>query len=160
MAKAKAKRKKAKASLVGASIKGMNPQQMRFVDEYCASKDLNASEAARRAGYSQKNADVTACRLMRTPAIKAEIERRRAQEHRKHEVKAEKLIARLAEIALEPLHADKDALRAVELLGKHMGMFVDHQKVEMSTSAQVHVYLPQKDELTIPVTEPDAGEEE
>lgn len=54
-----------------------------------------------------------------------------------------------------------DKMRALELLGKHLGMFVERQQVEMKTSAQVHVYLPEKDDTTqIPVEPESKGEEE
>ena len=41
----------------------MTEKQIKFVDEYI--KSLNAAESARRAGYAEKNADVTGAKLIR-----------------------------------------------------------------------------------------------
>ena len=40
----------------------LNPKQQRFVDEYLI--DLNGKQAAIRAGYSEKTAEVQASRLL------------------------------------------------------------------------------------------------
>lgn len=49
----------------------LNPKQQRFVVEYL--KSGNASEAARQAGYSVKNADVVGPRLLGTVGIREAI---------------------------------------------------------------------------------------
>lgn len=53
----------------------LNAKQSRFVDEYLV--DLNATQAAIRAGYSSKTAGSQAFDLLRKPEIAAEIEKRR-----------------------------------------------------------------------------------
>jgi phage terminase small subunit len=53
----------------------LNDRQSRFVDEYLI--DLNATQAAIRAGYSQKTAGVQAFHLLKNPKIAAQIEKRR-----------------------------------------------------------------------------------
>ena len=40
----------------------LTPKQRRFVEEYLV--DLNATQAAIRAGYSKKTAEVQGCRLL------------------------------------------------------------------------------------------------
>ena len=52
----------------------MTERQKRFVDAYI--KTGNASEAARLAGYSRKNADVDSAKLLVNPSISREIEKR------------------------------------------------------------------------------------
>ena len=49
----------------------MTEKQKKFVDEYI--KSLNAAESARRAGYAEKNADVTGAKLLVNPSVKSEI---------------------------------------------------------------------------------------
>jgi phage terminase small subunit len=49
----------------------MNPKQQYFVTEY--SKDLNATQAAIRAGYSPRTAESQGCRLLSNGKVKAEI---------------------------------------------------------------------------------------
>lgn len=46
---------------------GLNDKQARFVEEYLI--DLNATQAAIRAGYSAKSAEVQGCKLLRVPKI-------------------------------------------------------------------------------------------
>ena len=55
----------------------MTEKQKKFVDEYI--KSLNAAESARRAGYAEKNADVTGAKLLVNPSVKSEIEKRLAE---------------------------------------------------------------------------------
>jgi phage terminase small subunit len=55
----------------------LTARQARFVDEYLIT--LSASEAARRAGYVKKHADVTGPRLLGNVGVAAEIARRQAE---------------------------------------------------------------------------------
>lgn len=60
-------------------IRKLTPKQERFVDEYL--KDLNATQAAIRAGYSPKNADNIASELLgKTHVYEAISRKRRAME--------------------------------------------------------------------------------
>lgn len=57
------------------TVKALSPKQERFVAEYLV--DLNATQAAIRAGYSPKTAGVQAFDLLKKPEIAAAIERQR-----------------------------------------------------------------------------------
>jgi phage terminase small subunit len=46
----------------------LSPKQARFVEEYL--QDLNATQAAIRAGYSPKTADVQAFQILRIPKVR------------------------------------------------------------------------------------------
>jgi phage terminase small subunit len=59
----------------GSSV--LTPRQERFVDEYLV--DGNATQAAIRAGFTKKNADVMGPRLVRKSWIAKEIDRRRSR---------------------------------------------------------------------------------
>lgn len=74
----------------------LNDRQTRFIEEYL--KDANASQAAYRAGYSQKNPNQQATKLMRNPAIKAEISRRMKARSERVQVDADYVLKRLTEI--------------------------------------------------------------
>lgn len=54
--------------------KKLTPKQARFVEEYCAA--LNATEAARRAGYSEKTAGAIGHENLTKPEIKQAVARR------------------------------------------------------------------------------------
>jgi phage terminase small subunit len=75
----------------------LTPRQERFVAEYL--KDLNASGAARRAGYSEKNANVVGPRLLANVGVAATIQARQQQIAAKLEVSQETVIGELAKLA-------------------------------------------------------------
>jgi phage terminase small subunit len=51
----------------------LNEKQKLFVAHYISCR--NGAEAARKAGYEPKNADVSAQRMLRIPAVRAEVDR-------------------------------------------------------------------------------------
>lgn len=75
----------------------LEPRQLRFVQEYLI--DLNGTQAAIRAGYSARSANEQAAALLAKPSIRAEVEAGMQKLQAKLEMTAEKVVARLAEIA-------------------------------------------------------------
>jgi phage terminase small subunit len=75
----------------------LTTKQRRFVDEYLL--DMNASAAARRAGYGDRSADRHGSFLTRRPNVAAAIEARLAERRARLQVNAERVIAELARIA-------------------------------------------------------------
>lgn len=75
----------------------LTPKQQKFVAEYLI--DLNATQAAIRAGYSAKTARNIAQELLTKPHIQVELQKRRGKVEKKLEVKQESIIAELAAIA-------------------------------------------------------------
>lgn len=55
----------------------LSPKQEKFVDEYLL--DLNATQAAIRAGYSKRSAGAQGCELLKNPKVAAEVEKRLAE---------------------------------------------------------------------------------
>lgn len=138
----------------------LTPKQERFVDEYLV--DLNATAAAKRAGYSEKSASRIAIELLNKTHVSAAIQARRDKLRGKLEITQEAVLQELASIAFAngtdfvtvtgagllcvkatsevpknklpaiagikysqlgieiKLH---DKVRALELLGKHLGVF-------------------------------------
>jgi phage terminase small subunit len=78
------------------AVKGLNAKQARFVDEYLI--DLNATQAAIRAGYASANADVTGPRLLGNVGIAAAIAEGQKRLAEKAGVTAEKIVAELAKL--------------------------------------------------------------
>ncbi len=74
----------------------LNAKQQRFVAEYLV--DLNATQAAIRAGYESKNADVTGPRLLGNVGIAAAIAEGQKELAEKAGVTAEKIVAELAKL--------------------------------------------------------------
>lgn len=145
----------------------MTKKQKRFCEEYLI--DLNATQAAIRAGYSPDTAKAIGCENLTKPDIRAHIDRVMAERSRRTGVNADRVIQELAKIAfvnatdvIDPKTATvkenalpedmaaiqsvkvktfgedglereikmADKLKALELLGRHLGMFKD--KVELS----------------------------
>ena len=74
----------------------LTPKQARFVEEYLV--DLNAKQAAIRAGYSAKTAEVQGCRLLRNVQVAAAIQRAQAERSKRTAVTADMVVTELAKL--------------------------------------------------------------
>ena len=148
----------------------LTAKQQRFVEEYLI--DLNATQAAIRAGYSPETANEQGSQNLAKLSIRNEIDKRMAERSRRTGISQDRVIQELARIAfvnpqnvintdnatvredaaeddlaciqsvkVKTSYSDKgdmmerevrlnDKMKALELLGKHLGMFKD--KVEVS----------------------------
>lgn len=123
----------------------LTDKQEAFVREYLV--DLNGTQAAIRAGYSEKTARQIAAENLSKPYILTRIEELQAERSKKLEIDAEWVLNRLVQISdrcmqqeqvlafnyetkkLEPTGEyqfdSTGANKATELIGKHLGMFKD-----------------------------------
>ena len=106
----------------------MNKKQNAFATEYV--KDHNATQAAIRAGYSERSAYSQAHDLLKKPEIMEAIKELEDAAAARSAVTVDKIVNRLNKIAEDPHAKDADKIRADELLGKYLGMFTD--KVQVS----------------------------
>ena len=115
----------------------LNDKQRRFVEEYLI--DLNATQAAIRAGYSAKTAQEQGARLLLNAMVKSAINAGLAQKQEKSERKASDVLKDIQELGKRAIEAFSNeptapmlngALKALELEGRHYGMFKD--RVELS----------------------------
>jgi phage terminase small subunit len=79
----------------------VTPMQLLFCHEYLV--DLNATKAARRAGYSTKTARIIAVKLMQKPLIKAIIQNGMNKRAKKIGVDADKVLRELSRIGFSDL---------------------------------------------------------
>jgi phage terminase small subunit len=94
---------------------GLPPRQQRFVAEYLV--DLNATQAAIRAGYSKKTAVVQGPRLLGNVEVAEAIERGKTRLQVKTEITQERVLSELALLAFSDLtHYVLDDDGHVELL--------------------------------------------
>ncbi|KAA0020732.1 terminase small subunit [Salinicola corii] len=74
----------------------LTARQSRFVEEYLI--DLNAKQAAIRAGYSERSAEVTASRLLSNAKVAAAIQERKTARSARTKIDADYVLHRLVEI--------------------------------------------------------------
>lgn len=139
----------------------LTKKQKLFIEEYLI--DLNATQAAIRAGYSPKSAKEIGSENLTKPDIASRINKAMAERSRRTGVNADRVVRELAKIAfinptdlidpetatIKPMAAAEDTaaiqsvkvkcfddgverevkvadkLKALELLGRHMGMFTE-----------------------------------
>lgn len=106
----------------------MTPKQQLFVREYLV--DLNATQAAIRAGYSAKTAEQQGPRLLGNVEVAAAIQAGMDKRAAKVELTAEEVLADIKRIAKKAEDSADwgAALKGRELLGKHLRLFTE--KVE------------------------------
>ena len=101
-------------------------KQQRFVEEYLV--DMNATQAAIRAGYSEKTARNIGCENVTKPDIQAAIAKSRQEQVKHTGIDAAWVIERLV------VEADgdraNDRIKSLELLGKTIPLFTDKVRVD------------------------------
>lgn len=75
----------------------LTPRQIAFAINYAGSG--NATDAAKRAGYSEKSAAVQGCLLLKLPKVAALVEEERAARWKRMQMSGDEVLARLATIA-------------------------------------------------------------
>ncbi|WP_337397235.1 terminase small subunit [Desulfovibrio sp.] len=110
----------------------LTDKQAAFVREYLV--DLNATQAAIRAGYSERTANAQAGRLLANVGIREAIEQAQAKRARRVEIKAEDVLRGVIEVTTQARESGdlKTALKGYELQGKHLGMWTEKVKQEVS----------------------------
>lgn len=158
----------------------LTAKQQKFVDEYLI--DLNATQAAIRAGYKKTEyTDTNANKLLENTRIREAVDKSMAERSRRTGINQDRVIQELARIAfvnpknvinsedasirtdateddlacvqsvkVKTMDGEKgssverevrlnDKMRALELLGKHLGMFKD--KVELDADMDLNITI-------------------
>ncbi len=116
----------------------MTEKQKRFVDEYLI--DLNATAAAIRAGYSKRNAGKIGFELLEKTRISEAIQVKIKGRSERTKISQDDVINEIADMAFQDISKDMNAfakLKALELLGKHLGMFTEKIKTESVGTMEV-----------------------
>ena len=143
----------------------MTAKQQRFCDEYLI--DLNATQAAIRAGYSKKTANRIATENLSKPVIKEYIEKRMAEKESELIADQDEVLKYLTAVmrgetqseivvvegtgdgcsearAIEKAPDEKERLKAAELLGKRYGLYTE--KVEQAVDMDLNIVVDYGDE--------------
>lgn len=143
----------------------LTAKQQRFCDEYLI--DLNATQAAIRAGYSEKNARSIASENLAKPNIREYIDARMAKKEKELIADQDEVLKYLTSVLRgesqstelvvegtgegcseartvmkEP--SEKDRLKAAELLGKRYGLYTD--KIETDVDMELNINIDYGDE--------------
>ena len=117
----------------------VTPRQAAFVNEYLI--DLNATQAAIRAGYSQRRAQEIGYQLLHKPTVAEAIQKALAERSERVKLDADWVVCRLREEAEFTGEGSSPSARvkALELLGKHLGLFPLRGNLNLSLGGQVDV---------------------
>lgn len=147
---------------------GLTPKQERFVSEYLV--DLNATQAAIRAGYSERTANEQGARLLAKASVAAAIAEAQAARSERTKIDADYVLRQAVKLhercmqEIVPLTDRKGrqirdddgnplfvfnaagAAKALELIGKHVGVQAFKEQVE-HTGAMSITIAPEDAEL-------------
>ena len=126
----------------------MTPKQKTFVEEYLI--DLNATQAAIRAGYSEATAYSIGQENLKKPEIAKAIQAAMDERSERTEVTQDyvlDVIKDTTERCREKGEAfnPTSALKGAELMGKHLKMFTD--KIELDAGVRVVTVEPEDADL-------------
>ena len=97
-------------------------KQKRFCEEYLI--DLNATQAAVRAGYSEKTADRIANQNLKKLEVQQYLQKLMQERSERTKISADDVVREHERIAMTDTEiTGKEKIKALELLGKHLGMF-------------------------------------
>lgn len=83
------------------NLRRLSARQLRFIEEYLV--DTNATRAAMAAGYAESGISAVGYRLLRSPSVRAELAKRRANRSHKLDISAERVLLEYMRIAfLDP----------------------------------------------------------
>lgn len=143
----------------------LTAKQQRFCDEYLI--DLNATQAAVRAGYSKKTANRIGTENLSKPVIRAFIDKRMEEKEAALIADQDEVLKYLTSVlrgesqsteivvegqgdgysearTIKKEPSEKDRLKAAELLGKRYGIYTD--KVEADIDVDLNISIDYGDE--------------
>lgn len=104
--------------------KKLTERQKRFADEYLI--DLNATQAAIRAGYSENTAEQAASRLLTFVKIQEYIQERMKERQRRTEITQDMIVGELKKIGFADIDTEalkpSDKIKALEIIARMLGI--------------------------------------
>ncbi len=99
----------------------LTAKQARFVEEYLI--DLNATQAAIRAGYSEKTSHAIGQENLRKPIIAEAVAKARQERSEKTKSSADWVVEKLEKEAEDAANSGAERISALDKLGKHHGIY-------------------------------------
>ena len=147
----------------------LTPKQEMFIREYLV--DLNATQAAKRAGYSEKNSFKIGSELLQKTTIQNALQKAMNKRSEKIDISAEYVLKTVHETVercrqsypvldrrgkqvycetpdgdLLPAYMfdSKGVLKGCEILGKHLGMFVERKEITGADGGPIQIESPEQ----------------
>ena len=118
-------------------IMALNPKQQLFVQEYLV--DMNATQAAIRAGYSEATAHSQGPRLLEHAEVRKEIEKGQAERAARIQINAQWVLEKAVEVHTLAKESGNlsAANKSLELIGKHIGVQAFKELIEHSGTLNI-----------------------
>ena len=121
----------------------LTPKQERFVAEYLI--DLNATQAAVRAGYSEKTAQMIGSENLAKPMVAAAVAAAVAKRSERTNITQDYVLALIVDTAerckMASDYNPNAVLKGAELLGRHLAMFTDKQAVTLHDGDRLDQFI-------------------
>jgi phage terminase small subunit len=117
---------------------GLTNKQLMFVTAYLI--DLNATNAAMKAGYSKKTADVQGCRLLTNVKIQAEVQKHMDKRAAKFEISADSVLQELAKLAfanIQDIYDEAGQLKDIHTLPREVAAALQSTKVNLTEACAI-----------------------
>jgi phage terminase small subunit len=119
----------------------LTPKQHRFVDEYLI--DLNATQAAIRAGYSERTAYSIGDENLKKPEIASVIQAAMDERSQRTEITADyvltSIVATMEKCKELATFSPAAVLKGAELLGKHLKLFTEKHELSGPNGSPITV---------------------
>lgn len=114
---------------IQAVIDSLSAKQRAFCEEYLV--DLNATQAVIRAKYNTKYPNRIAFQLMENPAVRIAIDGLRAERSKSSDVTKDFVLRGIQKAIRQAEDANNHnaVLRGLELLARHLGMFIERTEI-------------------------------
>ena len=137
-------------------MKKLTAKQKRFVAEYLI--DLNATQAAIRAGYAEKSASVEGARLLANAKVAVAVAAAQAERSERTEITQDYVLALIVDTAerckMASDYNPNAVLKGAELLGRHLAMFTDKKTVTHHDGDRLDAVLERMGENAKPIGHP------
>jgi phage terminase small subunit len=106
----------------------LNLRQQRFVNEYL--KDLNATQAAKRAGYSEKTVNQIGPRLLVNVRVADAIAKAVHKRAERTRITIDEVVTKIVDIAMSD-DRPQDQTRCLDMLMKHLGGYQANNRLDV-----------------------------
>lgn len=118
---------------------GLTERQQRFVQEYLV--DLNATQAAIRAGYSSRTAQEQSSRLLSNAMVAEAVARGKAERSTRLGITADRVLTELAAVAFARMPDYVEWGTGSQMNIKHSDELTDHQAAAVSQVTESEKYI-------------------